>query len=64
MKTPVQEIIDLLSIDEKLFDKTPYLIDILKEVYLKKEKAMIINVYNQGHTDREKDIFNVSQFVN
>jgi hypothetical protein len=64
MKTPVQEIIDLLSIDEKLFDKTPYLIDILKEVYLAKEKAMIINVYNQGHVDREKDIFNVSQFVN
>ncbi len=64
MKTPVQEIIDLLSIDEKLFDKTPYLIDILKEVYLKKEKAMIINVYNQGHVDREKDIFNLSQFVN
>ena len=64
MKTPVQEIIDLLSIDEKLFDKTPYLIDILKEVYLTKEKTMIINVYNQGHVDREKDIFNVSQFVN
>ena len=39
MKTPVQEIIDLLSIDDDLFNaKTPYLIDILKEVYLAKEK--------------------------
>jgi len=65
MKTPVQEIIDLLSIDDDLFNaKTPYLIDILKEVYLKKEKTMIINVYNQGHIDRENDIFNISQFIN
>lgn len=63
MKTPVQEIIDLLSIDKTLLDKTPYLLDILNEVYLAKEKAFIINVYNQGHADREKDIFNVSQFV-
>lgn len=44
----MQELIDLLSIDETLFDKTPYLIDIIKDVYIEKERVMIEQVQSDA----------------
>lgn len=47
-KTAMQELIDLLSIDESLFDKTPYLIEIIKDVYIEKERVMIEKVQSDA----------------
>lgn len=44
----MQELIDLLSIDETLFDKTPYLIEIIKDVYIEKERVMIEQVQSDA----------------
>lgn len=44
----MQELIDLLSIDETLFDKTPYLIEIIKDVYIEKERVMIERVQSDA----------------
>lgn len=48
MKTPMQELIDLLELDDKLKEVLPYLIDVIKDVYIKKEKEHIIDVYADG----------------
>ena len=44
----MQELIELLELDEKHKEALPYLIDVIKEVYVSKEKEQIINAYDNG----------------
>ena len=48
MKTAMQELIELLELDEKHKEALPYLIDVIKEVYVSKEKEQIIIAHDQG----------------
>lgn len=48
MKTAMQELIELLELDEKHKEALPYLIDVIKEVYVSKEKEQIIIAHEQG----------------
>lgn len=65
-KTAMQELIDLLSIDKILFDKTPYLIDIIKDVYIAKEKAMIERVQSDAISGAKmpEGYFDCEQYYN
>lgn len=47
-KTAMQEMIDLLELDEELKKVSPYLINIIKDVYIKKEKEKIKDAYLAG----------------
>lgn len=62
----MQELIDLLSIDETLFDKTPYLIEIIKDVYIEKERVMIERVQSDAISGAKfpEGYFNCEQYYN
>jgi predicted metal-dependent peptidase len=50
MKTAMQELIELLELNTTN-EPLPYLIDVIKEVYIQKEKEQIMNDFENGWLD-------------
>jgi hypothetical protein len=50
MKTAMQELIELLELNTTN-EPLPYLIDVIKEVYIQKEKEQIIDAYRVGKAE-------------
>jgi hypothetical protein len=50
MKTAMQELIELLELNTKN-EPLPYLIDVIKEVYIQKEKEQIKDAWDAGMSE-------------
>ena len=60
-KTAMQALIDLISINDAYKESMPFLLDIINEVYLPKEKQQIIKAYTNGSPeffDMAKEYYN------
>ena len=50
-KTAMQALIDLISINDAYKESMPFLLDIINEVYLPKEKQQIVDAWDLGRRD-------------
>jgi len=55
MKTPMQELIELLELNVNN-EPLPYLIDTIKQVYIQKEAKIIMDSYEQGVQDENERV--------
>jgi len=62
MKTAMQELIELLELDEKHKEALPYLIDVIKDVYISKEKDMLNNMFEEGFESSYQHFVNCKDF--
>jgi hypothetical protein len=63
MKTPMQTINEWLQSQKQYSVVGHEEVQKMVDALIRKERALLIEVYNQGHEDREKGIFNLSRFL-
>ena len=63
METPMEQLNEWLQSQKKYSVVGHKEVQSMIDILLKKERALIIEAYNKGHEDREKDIYNLSQFI-
>ena len=51
MKTAMEQLIELLEVGKKYSDTMPFLIDVIKEVYMKKEKEQLEQSWEAGMSE-------------
>ena len=58
----MQELIELLELNTTN-EPLPYLIDVIKEVYIEKEKEQIIEAYEDGKQNGMDSITNIHMYI-